>query len=282
VHESDRKTTPGEQSHLANGGRSTFHRSNQWIYEVADFDEWANKNSVTPYLFAEERYLVTRFFDKDSATLEAGTGGGRVALALRDAGYTDLHAFDFVPASIAEARGRDPRGAIHFDVMDATDLQYAADTFDQLIYPSAMISDIESTAQRRKAIQEAQRVLRPGGLAIMTALSFETAHRSRVHAAFIVYLTALRAVRRSSRPPNDLPWLRVRRGINWSALADLGPHLHWYTITEFAQDLLQSGLSIEALGTRWQIDRDHLCSSVDELAAEPSADMFYVVCRKQR
>jgi SAM-dependent methyltransferase len=252
------------------------------MFEVADFDHWANSNSANPNLSAQEAYLVTRFFDKDTATLEGGTGGGRVTLALRDAGFTDLYAFDFVPGSIVQARDRDPGDAIHFDIMDARDLQYAADTFGQLVYPSAMICDLESAALRQQAIREAQRVLKPGGIAIMTALSFEVATQSKVRAAFIRYLTMLRFLRRANRPPGDLPWLRVRRRINWSALADLGPYLHYYTIAEFAHDLMQSGLSVEALATGWQIEQDHLCSSVDELAAEPLAEILYAVCRKPR
>ena len=281
MSESDRPVSSAPLD-TADGGQSESRRSNRWIFEVVEFDEWSNRQSENPALNVEEAYLVTRFFNKDSSTVDAGTGGGRVALALRDAGYTDLHAFDFVPGNISRARDRDPDGSIEFDVMDATDLQYADHTFGQVIYPLAMISAIESEGQRQKAIREAWRVLKPGGVAIMTALPFEGARRSTVHAALIRYLTVLRTLRRSSRSLHDLPWLRLRQKTNWSALADRGPYLHWYTISEFQQDLLAGGFSIEALATKWQIERDHLCGSIDELVTEPVVGMFYAVCRKSR
>ncbi len=280
MHGFDLKPASGAQSDAVDVGRTTSHRTNRWIFEVADFDEWANNQSETPSLRPEEAYLVARFFDKDTATLDAGTGGGRVALALRNAGYTDLHAFDFVPRSIEQARGRDPRGAIQFDVMDATDLRYAANTFGQLIYPSAMISSIEGTAQRQKAIQEAQRVLRPGGLAIMTALSFETAHRSKVHATFIVYLKMLRFMRRSNLPPNDLPWLRVKRRMNWSAFGG----------SRSAPALVHDHGIRAGASAIWIVDRGsrHPVADwaqppllvFDEFADEPITEMVYAVCRK--
>ena len=56
-------------------------------------------------LWESERILVEQFFpNKAAQLLEAGCGAGRVSVALAEAGYRSLHAFDFAEELLAQAQ----------------------------------------------------------------------------------------------------------------------------------------------------------------------------------
>src|ERR1043166_8562092 len=110
-----------------------------------------------------ENFLLRTYLKPDKQTLEAGTGGGRLLLALAEAGFTDLYGFDFVPELVAAAQARDVGGILKLAAQDATRLGYADEAFDQIVYLQQVLCFIESQAARRRAMAEAFRVLRPGG-----------------------------------------------------------------------------------------------------------------------
>lgn len=231
-------------------------RDNRSVYSAEEFEEWANRRANVPRLRDDERQIVERCFtDRDGVTLDGGTGGGRVALALRDAGQRRLHAFDFVPASIDQARRRDPKGTIEFRVMDATQLDYPAATFDQAIYPEQLLCFIEDGALRTRALRELHRVMKPGGIAIVTALSYEVRRASPTRRLFLNYLALLRKLRRSRRSPQMTPWLKLGGKRNMGALVDAAPHIYWYRIPELADALRAVGFSVEGMATSGQLAR---------------------------
>src|SRR5438045_3805954 len=132
------------------------------LYQKVELASWTGPGSLT----GPERVLVERFLNPNGKTLEGGTGGGRVLLALRDRGFASLTGFDFVPEMIDAARQLDPARAIRFEVQDATNLNYANDEFDQIVYFGQIFSLIGDDAARLAAFREAFRVLKPGGVAL--------------------------------------------------------------------------------------------------------------------
>jgi hypothetical protein len=125
--------------------------SNRVRYETTDFAKWADMRDLLP----QERWLIDRYLDRGGDTMEAGTGGGSILFALRDMEFDSLAGFDFVPAMVETARSADPEGGIAFDVMDATQLAYADESFDQLIYLQVLLCLIESEGGRAAAVLEA-------------------------------------------------------------------------------------------------------------------------------
>ena len=115
------------------------------VFETSEFEHWASLSGLQP---AETR-LIEHFLKPDSRTLEAGTGGGRILLALDASGFSHLSGFDFVPELIARARQKPANHDIDFQVMSADSLDYPDATFDQIIYLQQFLSLFDDPAAPR-------------------------------------------------------------------------------------------------------------------------------------
>jgi SAM-dependent methyltransferase len=234
----------------------TTAADNRQFYEREVFDSWASRTALTDI----EETLVERFLDPDRSTLEAGTGGGRILLELRERGFHDLHGFDYVPGFIDVARRRDTSQSIGFSVQDAVDLDYPDGRFEQAVYLQQVLCFIEDPADRVRAMQEAVRVLRPGATALFSFLSFESRANHRLYAAFNRYLSVRRRFRRRRVSLQYQPWLKTDDRPNFGALADRGPHVYWYRVEE-------------ALGALDRVGFDITWAAVH--------GMLYVACRRR-
>jgi ubiquinone/menaquinone biosynthesis C-methylase UbiE len=219
------------------GGQRDFFRE-------IERDYWADAEGLKD----EETALIARYLDPAEPTLDAGTGGGRIARALAERGFGRVTGFDFAPELIDAARESDPTGAIAFDVADATELPYGDAAFGQAVYLQQVICTIDDAAGRKAALAEAVRVLRPGGVALFSFVCLESRLASPAQRAYVGYLRAARAVRRSRRPIQSMPRLRLRGRLDASALRDAGPYNWWYRSGEAEQDLVGAGFAIEAIG----------------------------------
>ena len=104
--------------------------TNKRLFQTSEYERWASSSGLE----AEEAMLIHRFLHKNGKTLEAGSGGGRVLLALHRVGFDDLSGFDYVPEMVAQAQRKDTAGFIDFRVMEAERLAYPSDHFDQVLY----------------------------------------------------------------------------------------------------------------------------------------------------
>jgi ubiquinone/menaquinone biosynthesis C-methylase UbiE len=255
-------------------------RDHHSIYANEEFDEWANRQSEQPYLDLDERRLIERFFlEKDGPTLDGGTGGGRIALALANEGFRHIHGFDFVAESIERAKRRDPAGAVTFRVADARSLPYPSGSFRQMIYTNHLICFLEDPGQRRQALAEARRVLGPGGVAIFSTLAHEVRSRVPVWRTYHAYLRLLRGLRRTRRSIQLQPWAKL--GGRWSrgALTDAPPYIYWYRASELAEDVVEAGFLLEGLATTPQATNGHACRTAEELVGEGMSGSLYAIGR---
>jgi len=265
--------------------KSTTLQANKDVYATVEFHRWIGRSELD----ADEQYLVRHYLKPGSKTLEAGTGGGRILLALRDMGFTDLHGFDYVPGFIDQARAADPQKRINFEVQDATRLSYADDSFDQIIYLQQMLSCMDGPGAAPTAAREAYRILRPGGIALFSFLCYEVRSQSLVGRLLMTHVGLIRWLSRSTRSPQATPWIRMGDRFNHGALLDRGPYIYWYRIQEAAKMLENAGFALEAVATSHQLRREgeppaepraQLPRSATELTGHPMRGALYCICRK--
>lgn len=206
--------------------------------------------------------------------------GGRILRALAQRGFRNLSGFDNVPELIQQARLKDRSRKLAYSVQDARKLTYPGRSFEQLIYLQQVLCFIGDVEGRQKAVAEAYRILRPGGLAVFSFLSYESRSQSVLYRGLIGYLSCLRILARRRRSQQYMPWLWVGNRFHIPALLDRPPHVYWYRCEEVAGLLLHQGFRIVGIGTRAQTDQKRLCPSVEEFRRSPKVGMIYVVCQK--
>ena len=250
--------------------------NNQEVYNSLEFSTWVDKEALLP----EESYVIQKYLQPESSTVEAGTNGGRILFQLQKMGFTSLAGFDYVPKLIDVAISRDIERQIDFKVQNAIDLDYADNSFDQIIYLQQIICLIENAPDRTSAVHEAYRMLKPGGTGLFSVLSFESRRSKPIYAAYIAYLTIIRKLRGDERSSQYLPWLMLGGKFNMKAIFDRAPYVYWYTVAEICQLLRSVGFEIAAIGSDRQISTDLMKTSETELPAAELNGTLYIVVKK--
>jgi len=251
-------------------------QSTREIYDTAAFGDW---NTYTE-LETHEAFLAKKYLDPRKTTVDAGTGGGRIVLGLKQLGFADLHAFDFVHQFVEEVRQREGNGHIRVSTQDATRLAYKDRSFDQVLCLAQLICLLDGPEARISALSEAHRILRPGGTALFSFLSHEVRSRGTSYRLYLTWLGALRTITRPGRSLQTLPWLRIGGKFNRGALLDRGPYVYWYRASEAVDDLRAAGFKVQFVASLKQLKEERPLTSVDELLREPMTGHFYCVCTK--
>jgi ubiquinone/menaquinone biosynthesis C-methylase UbiE len=247
------------------------------FYSTVEFGSWADRRGLTH----DEKYLIERYLDKNGKTLEAGTGGGRILFEMKDLGFTSLHGYDFVAEFIERARQSDRDHSIRFEVHDGTRLGYEDSSFDQIVYLQQFICVLDDEAARAKALTEAFRILRAGGTALFSFLSFKTKSGGPSYPAYLAYLYVVRKLRGSDRSIRYFPYNYRGGKLNLpSLLLGTGPYLYRYTLAEAYRALCEAGFKITAVGSREQIAQGKMYKSVEEMEGKPIRKAIYFVCKK--
>jgi ubiquinone/menaquinone biosynthesis C-methylase UbiE len=246
------------------------------FYANVDFDIWAEKEKLN----RDEKYIIKTYLDQDKKIIEAGTAGGRILLEMKKLGFKFLYGYDFVPSFIEVAKKKDPSGSICFEVENAINLSYEDCSFEQIIYLQQIICSIEEEENRLKATKEAYRILRNGGTALFSFLSFEARCRTPIHIAYLAYLRTFRFIFGKNLSIQQIPYLKHDGKPNLYSLLDRSPHVYSYTIEEARQLLKKAGFKIVAIGSSYQIGQEKMHTSVETLKNEPIEGMIYFVCEK--
>lgn len=144
-------------------------------------DRYANETTFQNYNFIVRRKYVLQLFDKKQGRyLDAGCGTGDFIPALLERGG-DVFAVDVAAEMIRQAKARfcsfDSTDRIHLSVADVTNLDFPESYFDAII----SVGLIEYLSHEEPVLEELYRVLKPGGILIITVpnlaspfMAFET------------------------------------------------------------------------------------------------------------
>lgn len=122
-------------------------------------------------LWLSEEKIFQRIFSTEDRILELGCGAGRIAIGLYELGYDKVFATDYARKMVGRARSAaEILGyPVDFGVQDAINLDFADESFDGAIFGFNGLMHIPGRENRKKAMAEILRVLRPGAYFVFTS-----------------------------------------------------------------------------------------------------------------
>lgn len=135
-------------------------------YNKIIYDKHASAYACASYWREDEEYLTSRFFHAPGTLLIAGIGGGRTAPPLLAKGL-QITTIDLSLKMIEIVKDKFP--SIDAQVMDVQHTMFADNFFDYVFLPFHTIAytdDIYETAK------ELRRILKPGGIAVISAPNY--------------------------------------------------------------------------------------------------------------
>lgn len=118
---------------------------------------------------------LTRALPRDSVILDFGCGEGRLCRELVDRGFMNVLGIDFSPAMIRIAREQVPEAG--FIATDSERLPCGDESIDAILL-FAVLTCIADDAAQKKLLAEFRRVLRPGGLLLVSDYPLQTDPRN--------------------------------------------------------------------------------------------------------
>ena len=126
-------------------------------------------------LYANEKYLFNKYFQKGKTILDLACGGGRTTVRLFEMGY-QVKGTDISDVLIGIAKKRFP--AIQFAVGDYSQIEEADRSFDNILISHNGLDYAYPETQRIKAIRECARVIKPAGFFVFSSHNIKSLHFS--------------------------------------------------------------------------------------------------------
>lgn len=213
-------------------------------FETANVVEHYADAAARLGLWVSEEKIFTRLFEQEDSVLELGCGVGRIAIGLHELGYRNVLATDYSKPMIQRLRSLAKllEYSIPSQVADATKLKFEDEVFDGAIFGFNGLMQIPGLEQRKQALREIHRVLRPGAW-----FTFTTHDRDRsLHQEF------WQAERARWAEGKQSPELEAF-GDRAEATSDGVHFMHVPSTTEIEGLLVETGFCLEASVMRSEI-----------------------------
>lgn len=121
-------------------------------------------------LWLSEELVFRKVFQPSDRLIELGCGTGRIAVGLAEIGYEHVLGTDLARDMVKEARhiAKVLELPVYFRQGDATRLKFEDNLFDGAIFGFNGLMQIPGRENRRTALREIRRVVRPGGALVFT------------------------------------------------------------------------------------------------------------------
>ena len=140
----------------------------------SDFWDQAARSKV--FTHPLDRSRLIRALSPDASILDYGCGQGRLCHELSQLGYRDVQGVDSSEEMIRIARSR--HRDLNFSVVDPCAAPFPDRSFDAVLL-FAVLTCIPSDAAQKRLIAELARVLRPGGLLLISDYPLQSDERNR-------------------------------------------------------------------------------------------------------
>ncbi|MBI4415797.1 MAG: class I SAM-dependent methyltransferase [Euryarchaeota archaeon] len=151
-----------------------------WDSQASEWDELVRRpKNPHQFYYLEADYLISSVLEKPMQALELGCGtGGSTAVHRRQ--VAQLVATDFSLEMVRRA-ARGVRDPVRFVVADASHLPFRDRAFDVVFSRGVLLSYVPDPS---RTLEEARRVLRPGGKLAMDAMNRISGGRGKVSRLF--------------------------------------------------------------------------------------------------
>ena len=179
--------------------------------------------------------------DRDAVILTVGCGAGRETFTLYKLGFRNVRGIDCTDAllQVAMNRNKEEGLSIEFKLAMADNLPYPSNTFDVITIFENVYGFITPHSARIASLTEVKRVLKPGGLVMLTVNSIFNCWR---YFAFIKMTEILRIFYNPHEmEKGDKFWGEERRA---SSEGIARTKTHWFRPDEITEEACSAGLSV--------------------------------------
>ena len=122
-------------------------------------------------LWASEKHIIAKYIKKTDKILDIGCGAGRTTINLCKDGYTNITGLDIAGNLLAFAKDYCKQNNLDIDFVEqsATNIKFENETFDAVIFSYNGFMCIPGEENRKTALKEICRVLKPSGVFVFTA-----------------------------------------------------------------------------------------------------------------
>jgi SAM-dependent methyltransferase len=237
------------------------------------FDTWRARQDAG--LWPSELAMIQAHCRNPEAMIcNIGCGAGRETFALYRRGCGNLVGIDCSEALLKAARGRcrEEGLSIRFEAALADRLPFAESSIDVITMFENLYGHITPHDARLRSLVEARRVLKPGGVILMTVTSMH-------HSVFYrLYMHAIELLRCMEGPRGMEQGDKLLNRKRWppGATRMTAPRTHWFRPEEIPADATRTGLTVIQRTTTNAVVRN---SAADSLRYWGEGRLAYVLGR---